>query len=408
MGNEENDTPIKTPKAPSTQEQPPPSSPATVFPDWSPFQAYYNSAGTPQIPPPGFFHSPVASSPQAHPFMWGQHMIPPPYGTPPPPYVMYPHGGVYAHPSMPPGSHPYTPYAMLSPNGAAEPSVATSGKESETKSGESKKKNLKRSKGSLGSLNMITGKDNETGKASGPASNGGISQSGESGGENSSEGSDANSQNDSQHSGKGSADGGTQNGGNTCSVSSGVSQSFPSQGMVNPPPCMVMTVPPNSVASPATNLNIGMDYWGGATPPNVATGRAKLPTIQPPGAIVPSNSIPSDLWVQDERELKRQRRKQSNRESARRSRLRKQAEYDELAQRVEVLKDENSLLREELTRVREECAKLTSENASLNEKLQTNVGEDSRVNGVTTTNGGEPEAGYQVAVNVETTEKKDS
>lgn len=27
----------------------------------------------------------------------------PPYGTPPHPYVaMYPHGGLYAHPSMPP------------------------------------------------------------------------------------------------------------------------------------------------------------------------------------------------------------------------------------------------------------------------------------------------------------------
>lgn len=33
---------------------------------------------------------------------------------------------------------------------------------------------------------------------------------------------------------------------------------------------------------------------------------------------------PLFIWIQDERELKRQRRKQSNRESARRSRLRKQ------------------------------------------------------------------------------------
>lgn len=143
---------------------------------------------------------------------------------------------------------------------------------------------------------------------------------------------------------------GAQNGGTTCSVSSGVSQTFPSQGTANP--SMVMAVPPNSVAGPTTNLNIGMDYWGGPTPPPVATGRAKLPTVQPPGAVVPStrDGIPSDLWIQvcflyllffpyrlsvfakliflyvsqDERELKRQRRKQSNRESARRSRLRKQ------------------------------------------------------------------------------------
>jgi hypothetical protein len=73
----------------------------------------------------------------------------PPYGTPPP-YVMYP-PGVYAHPSMPPvcstcgfsftmylsngnadlgchctivqGAHPFTPYAITSPNGNADATV---------------------------------------------------------------------------------------------------------------------------------------------------------------------------------------------------------------------------------------------------------------------------------------------
>jgi hypothetical protein len=51
------------------------------------------------MPPHGY----VASSPQPHPYMWGvQHMMPP-YGTPPHPYVtMYPPGGMYAHPSLPP------------------------------------------------------------------------------------------------------------------------------------------------------------------------------------------------------------------------------------------------------------------------------------------------------------------
>ena len=44
---------------------------------------------------------------------------------------------------------------------------------------------------------------------------------------------------------------------------------------------------------------------------------------------------------QDERELKRQRRKQSNRESARRSRLRKQAECEELGGRLTTLSMEN-------------------------------------------------------------------
>jgi plant G-box-binding factor len=126
----------------------------------------------------------------------------PPYGTPPPPYVMYP-PGVYAHPSMPPGAHPFTPYAMASPNGNADPTgttttaAAAAAGETDGKSSEGKEKSpIKRSKGSLGSLNMITGKNStEHGKTSGASANGAISQSGESGSESSSEGSEANSQN---------------------------------------------------------------------------------------------------------------------------------------------------------------------------------------------------------------------
>ncbi|XP_042751895.2 bZIP transcription factor 16-like isoform X2 [Lactuca sativa] len=54
--------------------------------------------------------------------------------------------------------------------------------------------------------------------------------------------------------------------------------------------------------STGTNLNIG----------GMLAAAGSRETIQP------------QIWLQDERELKRQRRKQSNRESARRSRLRKQ------------------------------------------------------------------------------------
>ncbi|KAJ6342126.1 hypothetical protein OIU78_010127, partial [Salix suchowensis] len=51
----------KPPSAAPTQEQPSTASATTVNPDWSGFQAYS------PIPPPGF----LASSPQAHPYMWG-------------------------------------------------------------------------------------------------------------------------------------------------------------------------------------------------------------------------------------------------------------------------------------------------------------------------------------------------
>ena len=49
---------------------------------------------------------------------------------------------------------------------------------------------------------------------------------------------------------------------------------------------------------------------------------------------------------QDDREQKRMKRKQSNRESARRSRLRKQAECENLSGKVEELMHDNARLRE--------------------------------------------------------------
>jgi plant G-box-binding factor len=61
----------------------------------------------------------------------------------------------------------------------------------------------------------------------------------------------------------------------------------------------------------------------------------------------------------DEREVKRLRRKQSNRESARRSRLRKQAECEDLTGRIQHLQQINAQLRLEFMNLagsREELA----------------------------------------------------
>ncbi|KAE8721474.1 G-box binding factor 3, putative isoform 2 [Hibiscus syriacus] len=69
--------------------------------------------------------------------------------------------------------------------------------------------------------------------------------------------------------------------------------------------------------------------------------------------------------LQNERELKRERRKQSNIESARRSRLRKQAETEELARKVESLTSENATLRSEINQLTEKSEKLRLENAIL-------------------------------------------
>ena len=76
-----------------------------------------------------------------------------------------------------------------------------------------------------------------------------------------------------------------------------------------------------------------------------------------------------EVWM-DERELKRQRRKQSNRESARRSRLRKQAECEELGGRVDALSTENVTLRAELNRLKDACAAINTDNTMLSVKLR--------------------------------------
>ncbi|XP_076908669.1 bZIP transcription factor 16-like [Bidens hawaiensis] len=293
------------------------------------------------MPPPGF----MASSPQAHPYMWGVQHLMPPYGTPPHPYVaMYPPGGIYAHPSMPPGSYPFSPYAIPSPNGVAEASVNTPGDtEADRKSPDGKEKlPIKRSKGSLGSLNMITGKNNESNKA-GANANRAYPKSGESGSEGSSEGSEGHSENDSQMKSGSRQDSIEGENGNSA----------------NGPVSVV-----NQMVPGPTNLNIGMEYWNGA---NATAMGVKV--IAPPvaGGVVTAGSrdnMQPQLWLQDERELKRQKRKQSNRESARRSRLRKQAECDELAQRAEALRDENSSLRTEVGCLRSEYDQLLVQNAT--------------------------------------------
>jgi len=222
----------------------------------------------------------------------------PPYGTPPPPYMMYPPGTVYAHPSTP-GVHPF--HYPMATNGNVEPAGAAAPGAPE-----------------------MNGK-NEPVRTSGPSANG-VTSNSESGSDSESEGSDANSQNDSH------------------SKENDVNENVQSGAVIG-------------VAGPATNLNIGMDYWG-------ATGSSPVPAMR---SKVPSGSARGEQW--DERELKKQKRKLSNRESPRRSRLRKQAECEELGQRAEALKSENSALRIELDRIKKEYEELLSKNTSLKAKL---------------------------------------
>ncbi|KAG8384046.1 hypothetical protein BUALT_Bualt04G0077300 [Buddleja alternifolia] len=292
MGAGEEGTPTKSSK-PASSAQEAPSMPVTpAYPDWSSsMQAFYAAGATPP-----FFASSVASA-TPHPFMWGgQHPMMPPYGTPVPYPTMYP-PGIYGHPSM------------ATPPGTLHGTAELDARATESKDRASSKKN----KGTSGNHVLIGGKTGDGGKTASGSGNDVGTQSGESGSEGSSDGSDDNNNQEFSATKKGSFDQMLAEGANTQNNA----------------------VPGNPV--PTTNLNIGMDLWN-ASP--AGSGAMKL-RPNPPGVSAPPGMM-NDQWVQDERELKRQKRKQSNRESARRSRLRKQEELTRLCGPDAVSELENS------------------------------------------------------------------
>ncbi|KAJ4796192.1 G-box-binding factor 1 [Rhynchospora pubera] len=331
------ESPSKDPKSSSTQSQSA-AIPALTYPDWASYQGYYNPATGTNVTAPGFPPQ-VASSPQGHPpYMWGPQMSP--YGTP---YVMYPHGGVYPYPTVQPGSMQYSPYPMQSANGTMEASEKSN-----------KSKSEKKAKGK---------------KKSESSSNGTSSQSGESESDDSSEGSSSSTKKDlgsgKETSQKCSGSGGRGRKKSNSSIPTSAPQQQQQQQMVvSPAMPPFWAIPPAGYAAPGAASGTAADYWAAtaAAPATPITMTVKAPTPR-------RNLVQVDPNTQDERELKRQRRKQSNRESARRSRLKKQAEWELVAKCAADLKQENESLKEELKRLQDECDKLTSENTSIKERI---------------------------------------
>ncbi|XP_012437734.2 G-box-binding factor 3 [Gossypium raimondii] len=312
----------------SSSPAPPDQTNIHVYPDWAAMQAYYG----PRVPMPPYYNSAVASGHAPPPYMWGPtQAIMPPYGTP---YAtIYPHGGVYVHPTVPMGSHGHG--VPSSPKAAPETPTKFSGN---TNGGLMKK--LKGFDGLAMSIGNSTAENAESGAEPRP------SQSAET--EGSTDDSDGNTTGADQTRWKRSREG-------TPAIA-GVEGNNEARS--------------KPVAAREATATISPKPVGSVLPSGMTTS---LELSNPPAKSSPTNVprvMTSEIWLQNERELKRERRKQSNRESARRSRLRKQAETEELARKVESLTAENTTLRSEINQLTEKSEKLRLENATLVEGLK--------------------------------------
>ncbi|XP_014491555.1 common plant regulatory factor 1-like isoform X5 [Vigna radiata var. radiata] len=350
MGNNEEEKSTKTekPSSPAAMDQANQTNQPNihVYPDWAAMQAYYGQRVT--MPP--YYNSAVASGHAPHPYMWGPPQVPmmPPYG---PPYAaIYSHGGVY--PAVPIGPHTHSQGVPSSPAAVTPLSIETPPKSSGNND-QGLMKKLKEFDG----LAMSIGN--------------GHAESAERGGENrlspsvdtegSSDGSDGNTSGANQTRRKRSRGGTptTDGEGKTEIQSSPISKDIAASNKI-------VAVAPASVAGTIVGPVVSSGMTTVLELRNPSSVHSKANTTSAPQPSV----LPAETWLQNERELKRERRKQSNRESARRSRLRKQAETEELARKVDSLNSENETLKSEINRLTESSEKMRVENATLREKLK--------------------------------------
>ncbi|KAI3701282.1 hypothetical protein L2E82_45934 [Cichorium intybus] len=308
------------PCKPEKPSSPPPQQQQTnghVYPDWAAMQAYYG----PRMAVPPYFNPAVASGHAPPPYMWGppQHMMPP-YAA------FYPHGGVYAHPAVHLANNPLNIDSPAKSSGGSDKGL------------------MKKLKGFDGLAMSIGNPSNGEG-----GNNNGISHSGET--EGSSEGSDGNTIERGKNARKRSREG------SPILSEAEKAESQREDGASNKMMTGVtnVAVKVGGILSPSPISALNLKNF----PNTTADITSPIVTL-----------MPNETLLQNDRELKRERRKQSNRESARRSRLRKQAEAEELAVKVDALNSENLSLRSEINRLTDNSEKLKLQNAELMEKLK--------------------------------------
>ncbi|KAA8522481.1 hypothetical protein F0562_013158 [Nyssa sinensis] len=320
MASKEDKTAPKSEKAyPSEQEQ----TDIHLFPDWAAIQPYYG----PGVPlPPPYFNFAVPAGHFSHPHVWNlQQSLMPPYGVP---YsTIYSHGVVYAHPAVP---------LVAAPVSTELPSKSSENID------QCLTKKLKRSDG-----------------LAVPVGNGGA--------EVDAEGSVHEASHSVEHSIDASSHGSD---GNTGAHQS--QRKNDSMGILPTDDDVKVHMQASPLLEGEANITSGRVSGITAAPENVVGKSVESPIGETEasaacGASTAAAGLPFE--VRDERQLKRERRKQANRESAKRSRLRKQVETEELLARYESLKMENLALKSEIKQLTQESDKVRLENAALMEKL---------------------------------------
>ncbi|CAN4096820.1 unnamed protein product [Withania somnifera] len=334
MGNDEDGKSCQPEKSSSTA---PDQSNIHVYPDWAAMQAYYG----PRLAVPPYVNSAVAPGHGPHPYMWGPiQPIMPPYGTP---YAgLYAHGGVYPYPGVPIVSRPQAHGKTSSPAVSQTMDTASLIMDASAKSSGTTDQGLTSQLKGFNGLGMSIG---------------------------------------------------------NCSLDNddGIDHR-PSQRLVSTVSKEVVETTPNNsgdrksrtLFSPQLTMEVNGESEKGTfaavNPGNLTenlAGTLFSPTRNPSGTPVKPSSanvsrnspaVPGEALLQNERELKREKRKQSNRESARRSRLRKQAETEELAVRVQSLTSENLALKSEINKFTDNSEKLKIENAALLARLKNKRG----------------------------------
>ncbi|CAL9232692.1 unnamed protein product [Arabidopsis halleri] len=316
MGSNEEGKPTNSDK-PSQAAAPEQGNVHVYHHDWAAMQAYYG----PRVGIPQYYNSNVAPGHAPPPYMWASPSpMMAPYGAPYPPFC--PPGGVYAHPGVQMGSQPQGPVSQATP-GVTTPLTMDAPANSAGNSDHGFMKKLKEFDGLAMSIS-----NNKVPSAEHSSSEHRSSQSSENDG--SSNGSDGNTT------------GGEQ------SRRKRRRERSPSTG----------ERPSSQTTPPLRGENEKHD---------VTMGTPVMPTTMGFQNSAGMNGVPQP-W--NEKEVKREKRKQSNRESARRSRLRKQAETEQLSVKVDALVAENMTLRSKLGQLNNESEKLRLENEALLDQLK--------------------------------------